>query len=185
VFDIATTEIRLHGRAGQGIVTAAELLASAAGMDGKYSQAFPLFGSEKRGPPVSAFARISDSPIRGYEPVYEPDVALVADSSVLVSGKAGAGLKPGGLIITNYPGPAGDLAFLNAKVCAVDGTKIALEILKRPIFNTVMLGALLKITNVVSLGSLNSAIRKEFPGDVGEKNVGLVKACYDATGAKQ
>ena len=163
------------------MVTAAELLAHAAGKEGKFSQSFPLFGSEKRGPPVASYCRISDKPIVGYESITEPDIAVVADASVMVSGGVANGLKPNGFIVANYAGSKSDFDYLKAKIYTVDGAEIAMRVIKRPIYNTVMLGALLKITGIVTLDSISDAIRHEFSGDMGEKNVQLVKECYDAT----
>jgi 2-oxoacid:acceptor oxidoreductase gamma subunit (pyruvate/2-ketoisovalerate family) len=177
-------EIRFHGRAGQGMVTAAELLASAAGAEGKYSQAFPVFGSEKRGPPVMSFCRISDSPITIYDQVSEPDIVVVADPSVLSSVNVAAGLKKGGIIIANCNCNACDLGFCDAKVYAVDGTKIALEHLKKPIFNTVMLGAFIKITGLVKMESIETAINDEFGEKdkaIAAKNIEVIRACYELT----
>lgn len=180
-------EIRFHGRAGQGMVTAAELLASAAGAEGKHSQAFPVFGSEKRGPPVTSFCRISDKPITIYEQVYEPDIVVVADPSVLGSVNVTSGLKDGGIVIVNCPCPASELGLFaaggakGAKVYGVDGTKIALETLKRPIYNTVMLGAFAKITGLVRLESIEQAIFDEFGEKdkaVAQENIEVIRACY-------
>ena len=175
-------EIRFHGRAGQGMVTAAELLATAAGMEGKYSQAFPVFGSEKRGPPVMSFCRISDSPITIYDQVSEPDIVVVADPSVLTSVNVAAGLKKGGIVIANCSCKASELGIADAKVYTVDGTKIALEHLKRPIFNTVMLGAFIKITGLVRMESMEKAVREEFGEKdkaIADKNVEVIRACYE------
>ena len=177
-------EIRFHGRAGQGMVTAAELLASAAGAEGKYSQAFPVFGSEKRGPPVMSFCRISDSPITIYDQVSEPDIVVVADPSVLSSVNVAAGLKRGGIVIANCSCKASELGIPDAKVYVVDGTKIALEHLKRPIFNTVMLGAFIKITGLVKMESMEKAIREEFgekDKTIADKNIEVIRTCYELT----
>ncbi len=175
-------EIRFHGRAGQGMVTAAELLAAAAGAEGKYSQAFPVFGSEKRGPPVMSFCRISDSPITTYDQVSEPDIVVVADPSVLSSVNVAAGLKKGGIVIANCNCKASELGITDAKVFVVDGTKIALEHLHQPIFNTVMLGAFIKITGLVKMESVEKAIHEEFDEKskaMADENVDAVRACYE------
>lgn len=165
------------------MVTAAELLASAAGMEGKYSQAFPFFGSEKRGPPVMSFCRISDKPIDKYAQIYEPDIALVADPTVVESGGVAKGLKKGSIVIANHAGDKSDLKFdAGIKVFVVDGSAIALKNLKRPIYNTVMLGALVKITGIVKLESIEKAVRDEFGGagnPVAEANVAAVRECYE------
>ncbi len=166
------------------MVTAAELLAAAAGMEGKFSQAFPFFGSEKRGPPVVSFCRISDKPIESYEQVYEPDIVLVADPSVLASVDVASGLKKGGIIIANFSGSLAGLKLGSAKVYTVDGTDIAMKHLKKPLLNTVMLGALIKVTGIVKMESVMEAIREEFSAKspaIAQKNIEVVQECYDLT----
>src|SRR3972149_7143976 len=132
-------EIRFHGRGGQGAVTSAELLALAAIGEGKYAQAFPSFGPERRGAPVVAFCRIGDERIRIRANIYEPDLVVVLDASLLKVVKVAAGLKPEGILVTNTKlAPEAmnkmksDMGIKN-RVAAVDATKIAMEVLGLPI----------------------------------------------------
>lgn len=165
-------EIRIHGRGGQGAVTSAELVAIAAIDDGKYAQAFPSFGPERRGAPVAAFIRVSDKPIRTREKVYGPNVVMVLDPSILKIVNVAAGLKEGGTVIINTsktPEEMAGLLNIKAKIVTVDATKIAMESMGVPITNTTMLGALLKSTGIVSSDALVKAIDKRF-GRIAEKN---------------
>ncbi|ODS39739.1 pyruvate ferredoxin oxidoreductase, partial [Candidatus Altiarchaeales archaeon WOR_SM1_SCG] len=152
-------QIRFHGRGGQGAVTAAEVLAIAAFKDGKYSQAFPSFGVERRGAPVQAFVRISDKFIRRRNQIYEPDYVVVLDSTLIDVVNVSEGLQKDGILTVNSAThcPIGDY-----NVCCVDATKIALDVLGVPIVNTAMLGAFSAATGAVSLESLKSAIMEKF-----------------------
>lgn len=175
-------EIRFHGRGGQGAVTAARLLAEAAFLEGKYCQAFPFFGAERRGAPVVAFARIDDKPIRVRTQVYEPNHVVVLDPTVLEAVNVVAGLKRGGLAVINAKKIPEELK--GAKVALIDATAIAIETLGVPITNTAMLGALAKTTGVVSLDSVIKAVEKRFKGKLAEKNVTAAKAAHDRTVVK-
>ncbi len=171
-------EIRFHGRGGQGAVTAARLLAEAAFIEGKYCQAFPFFGAERRGAPVVAFTRIDDKPIRIRTEIYEPDYVVVLDPTLLKVIDVAAGLRRGGIVVANTKKvPKG----IQGKIVAVDATTIAVEILGAPITNTAMLGAFAKATGLVSLDSIVKAIQGKFKGKLGEKNVAAVKAAYERT----
>lgn len=175
-------EIRFHGRGGQGVVTAARLLAEAAFLEGKYCQAFPFFGAERRGAPVVAFARIDNKPIRVRTQVYEPNHVVVLDPTLPEAVNVVAGLKRGGLAVINAKKtPEG---IKSAKVALTDATAIAIETLGVPITNTAMLGALAKATEVVSLDSLVKSIERHFKGKLAEKNVAAIKAAYDRTVVK-
>lgn len=167
-------EIRLHGRGGQGSVTAATILAKAAGYDDKYAQAFPAFGTERRGAPVRAFCRISDKPITIRSQVYEPDFVVVLDSSLLGLPEVGEGLKEDSLAMINSKRQEK----LGDRIVCYDATSLALEVLGKPIVNTAMLGALAKATGIVSLESLLKAVGDVFPGKVGEANKELVRKAY-------
>lgn len=137
-------EIRFHGRGGQGAVTSAELLALAAIEEGKYAQAFPSFGPERRGAPVLAFCRISDQPIKIRANIYEPDLVVVLDASLLKIVNVAAGLKPGGLLVTtssDSPERLKQDLKIEYRLGVVDAVKIAREILGLPITNTTMLGS--------------------------------------------
>ena len=173
-------EIRLHGRGGQGSVTAAELIAVAAFEDQKFSQAFPAFGVERRGAPVMAFARIAKEPIRIRSQIYEPDYVIVQDVTLLDVVEVASGLKPEGKIIINTDRPKEKLKLkTQAEIITIDATKIAMEILGRPIVNTTMLGAFCGASREVGLESLNKAISERFKGDLGRKNLEAIKTAYE------
>jgi pyruvate ferredoxin oxidoreductase gamma subunit len=173
-------EIRLHGRGGQGSVTAAELIAVAAFEDKRFSQAFPAFGVERRGAPVMAFARIADRPIRIRSQIYEPDYVVVQDVTLLDVVNVASGLKFDGKIIINTDRPKESLKLdTKAEVITIDATKIAMEILGRPIVNTTMLGAFAGATKEVTLESLNKAISERFHGELGRKNLLAIKTAYE------
>ncbi len=173
-------EIRLHGRGGQGSVTAAELIAVAAFEDKRFSQAFPAFGVERRGAPVMAFARIADRPIRIRSQIYEPDYVVVQDVTLLDVVDVAGGLKADGKIIINTDKPKEKLNLnTKAEIITIDATKIAMEVLGRPIVNTTMLGAFCGATKEVSLESLNKAISERFKGELGRKNLAAIKTAYE------
>ena len=173
-------EIRLHGRGGQGSVTAAEMIAVAAFEDKRFSQAFPAFGVERRGAPVMAFARIADQPIRIRSQIYEPDYVIVQDVTLLDVVNVAGGLKSDGKIIINTDRSREMLKLdTKAEVITIDATKIAMEILGRPIVNTTMLGAFCGASKEVSLESLNKAISDRFKGELGRKNLLAIKAAYE------
>ncbi len=166
-------EVRLHGRGGQGAVTSAELIAVAAIHQGKYAQAFPSFGPERRGAPVQAFVRVSESPIRTREKIYFPDVVLVLDPSLPAIVNVTSGLKEDGWVILNSHKDEATLRKMlgdwKGKLAVVDATKIALEELGLPITNTTMLGAFLKATGLVDREYLEEALVERF-GRLAEKN---------------
>ncbi|MDD1763731.1 MAG: pyruvate ferredoxin oxidoreductase subunit gamma [Methanobacteriaceae archaeon] len=169
-------EIRFHGRGGQGAVTAAEILAKAAFEDGKYCQAFPFFGAERKGAPVMAFSRIHDKPIRRRYQVYTPDYVVVLDETLLEAVDIVSGLKDGGKVIINTEE---DLKLDSVEVHTIDATGIALETLGVPIVNTVMLGAFSKVTEEVSLDSIIKITKETFPGKIGEKNAKAAEIAYE------
>ena len=172
-------EIRFHGRGGQGAVTSAELAALAAIEEGKYAQAFPSFGPERRGAPVMAFVRVSDVPIVTREKVYEPDIVIVLDPTLLRIVNVEAGLKSGGIVILNTPKTADQIrgeTGIKARLATVDGTRIAIETMRVPIANTTMLGALVKATGLIQMNFLEGPLRHRF-GPIAEKNL---KACSRA-----
>lgn len=171
-------EIRIHGKGGQGAVTASEVLAIAAFKDGKYSQAFPRFGPERTGAPVEAYCRIDDKFINLRTFIYEPDYLIVLDDSLLKLNIT-KGLKKGGTIIINTDRKSPIKGF---NVFTIDATKIALEVLGRPIVNTAILGAFVRVTGLISLKSLKEAILERFPGDVGKKNIIAIEKSYESCG---
>ncbi|WP_297513408.1 pyruvate/ketoisovalerate ferredoxin oxidoreductase subunit gamma [Thermococcus sp.] len=178
-------EIRFHGRGGQGAVTAANILASAAFKQGKYVQAFPFFGVERRGAPVTAFTRIDDKPIRIKTQIYEPDIVVVLDPSLLETVDVTAGLKDGGTVIVNTEKSKEEvlekLKKKPAKLALVDATTIALDILGLPITNTAILGAVAKATGVVELKYVQEAIKETFSGTLGEKNAKAAEEAFNKT----
>lgn len=164
------------------MVTAADLVAVAAGFEKKFSQAFPFFGSEKRGPPVTSYCRISSKPITIHEQVRQPHIVVVADATVIGAINVAAGLRENGLILVNVRDkknlpalrtPAG------AKIMSIDGNEIALKHFGKLITNTVMLGALAKATDVVSLESVKKALSERFPQKIAEENNLVVQECYE------
>lgn len=176
-------EIRFHGRGGQGAVTAAMILSVGAFQDGKYTQAFPRFGVERRGAPVEAFTRISDSFIRRKSAVYEPDVIVVLDSTLFSAVDITAGLKESGTVIVNTNKKAEDFGIKNADVKTLDVSQLAMDVLGRDIVNTAMLGAFGGFTGLVSLDGLKKGVDEHFSAGLAEKNKKLVEEVYNqATG---
>jgi len=176
-------EIRLHGRGGQGAVTSAELLALAAISEGKYAQAFPSFGPERRGAPVVAFCRIDDKPIRIRANIYKPDLVLVLDPSILRLVKVTSGLKKDGILVANtkYPGEKIKKELgIKHPLATVNANKIAMEELGLLITNTTMLGSLLKAREVVPFEALINPLKKRF-GRIAEKNIKACKRAYEET----
>jgi pyruvate ferredoxin oxidoreductase gamma subunit len=177
-------EIRFHGRGGQGAVTSAELLALAAIGEGKYAQAFPSFGPERRGAPVVAFCRISDDKIRIRANISEPDIVVVLDASLLAVVNVAAGLKPSGIVVTTSKDEAAKVKeMLGVKnvVAVVDAVKIASEVLGLPITNTTMLGSLVRaFGGVVKKESFISPFKERF-GRIAEKNITAFNRAYQDT----
>lgn len=179
-------EIRWHGRGGQGAVTSAELLAKAAIDEGKYAQAFPAFGAERRGAPVLAFNRINDRvPIRIRSVVTEPDIVIVLDPRLVKIVDATSGLKEGGALIVNSQKPlsAWESEYGNKwRLAIVDARRIAGE-LGIPTVNTTMLGALIKTSAVVKLESLDEPLRQRF-GRGADSNIEALKKAFAETTVK-
>lgn len=176
-------EIRFHGRGGQGAVTSAELLALAAIAEGKYAQGFPSFGPERRGAPVLAFARVNDRQIRLRSQIYEPDVVVVLDESLLAIQNPATGLKKTGMLLLNTTKTPQELRQeygFQTTLVVVDANKIALEILGIPIVNTTMLGALIKATQVIPLESIEKPLSKRF-GPLAKKNFAALQEAYKET----
>ena len=156
------TEIRIHGRGGQGVVTAAELIAVAAFNDGKSSQAFPNFGVERRGAPVVAYARIADQFIRTREQIYEPDYIIIQDETLISVADVFKGAKKTTRVLVNSEKPADSFKKYsgNLKIYTVPALQIALETIKKPIINTSLLGAFAGISGLIKPISLQKAIQK-------------------------
>ena len=181
-------EIRWHGRGGQGAVTSAELMAQAAIGEGKYAQAFPSFGPERRGAPVLSFVRISaNQPIRVRSSITEPDVVAVLDPGLLRIVNVTAGLKPDGIVVVNTSKTPEQLSQefgIKAAIATVDATKIAQEILGVPITNTTMIGAVLKATEIIKLDSLVEPVKHRF-GRLADRNTAAMKRAYEETVVKE
>jgi pyruvate ferredoxin oxidoreductase gamma subunit len=172
-------EIRFHGRGGQGAVSAASILARAAGFDDKYAQGFPAFGVERRGAPVKAFCRISDRPINTRSQIYSPDIIIVLDQSLMHLPEITDGMKPDSIIIVNGKQEGG--SSFKQKTHYFDATALALKILGRDIVNTAMLAVFSKETGLVSLDSILKAVGENFSGKVLELNTQLVKEAYNGS----
>ena len=170
-------EIRFHGRGGQGSVTAAEILAKAAFKDGKYVQAFPFFGVERRGAPVMAFTRIDEKPIDLRYQIYNPDYVLVLDDGLMNVVDVFSGIKDNTEVIINIPEEYKGTGEHN--IYSIDATGIALDLLGRNIVNTIILGYLPKKTQAVSIESLVEVIKETFPGKIGELNAEATKKAYE------
>ena len=185
-------EVRIHGRGGQGVVTAAEMLSVAAFDEGRHAQAFPTFGSERTGAPVVAFCRIADAPIRSRDPIAEPDVVIVQDPTLLHQVDLFAGLiKDGYLIVNSAAGfeelGLGELAatLRPTRCLTIPATELARKHLGRPVPNAPLLGAFAALTGAVSFGALAAAVRAKFPGSVGERNVAAAQAAYERASRKE
>jgi pyruvate ferredoxin oxidoreductase gamma subunit len=178
-------EIRLHGRGGQGGVTSAELLAKSAISQGKFAQAFPSFGPERRGAPVMAFVRVDDKKIRVREKIHDPNIVLVLDPSLLDIVDVAEGLQDGGTVVVNSHLSAEELKkkFGWPNVARVDANTVAMEELGVPITNTTMLGALLKATGILSPEEMEESIQERFGGKLGPKNLKALQRAYDETEA--
>ena len=176
-------EIRIHGRGGQGSVTAADLLAHAAFIEGKWVQAFPYFGAERRGAPVKAFARISDELILVHSQIYAPDYVIVLDPAIHKVVNVTEGLKKDGIIIVNTMKRPEEIGLKGWRVATVDATGIALElnllVAGLPVVNTAIAGAFAKATNEVKLASVLKVIKETWTGSAGEKNARAAELAYE------
>ncbi|MCC6020738.1 MAG: 2-oxoacid:acceptor oxidoreductase family protein [Thermoproteaceae archaeon] len=168
-------EFRFHGRGGQGMVTAAQLLAVAAVMEGKHAQAFPEFGPERRGAPVKSYLRVSDRPIYAREPVLRPDVIVVADPTLFKFEDPLSGAKESSILVVNgaYKSPL--------KTYYIDATSLAVRVLGRPVVNTALVGAVIRATGVVSLDTALRALGKFFSGRLYEANAKLIELAHQET----
>jgi len=173
-------EIRWHGRGGQGAVTSVETLALAAIGEGQYAQGFPSFGPERRGAPVAAFNRIDDKKIRVRSGVYNPDVVIVLDASLMGLVNVAEGLKPGGTLIVNTvksPEEVKKETGFKGTVGTVDASRIAREEMGVPITNTTMIGAAVKATGLVKIESVKEPLKNRF-GRIAQKNINAMERAY-------
>jgi pyruvate ferredoxin oxidoreductase gamma subunit len=181
-------QVRIHGRGGQGVVTAAELLSIAAFAEGRHAQAFPTFGSERTGAPVVSFCRIDDRPVRSRVPVAEPDALIVQDATLLHQVDLFAGVGPEAFVLVNTSRTFEALGLLDLvrrfrpeHALSVPAGEIARRHVGRPLPNAALLGSFAALTGVVSLESVVSAIRGRFRGDVGERNAAAAEEAYSLT----
>jgi pyruvate ferredoxin oxidoreductase gamma subunit len=187
-------QVRFHGRGGQGVVTAAELLSVAAFLEGRHAQAFPSFGSERMGAPVMSFCRIADAPIRTREPVTEPDALIIQDPTLLHQAEVFAGFRPpepgaasgrGGYLLINTSRGCDQLALAEfvgslrpERLLTVPATQLALKHLGRPLPGAVLLGGLAALTGVVGLDAVLAAIEERFSGKVAAGNAAAARAAF-------
>ncbi|MFA6047840.1 MAG: 2-oxoacid:acceptor oxidoreductase family protein [Parcubacteria group bacterium] len=179
-------EIIFHARGGQGAKSAAEILAQAALHEGKFVQAFPSFGPERSGAPTKTYVRISNHEIRTREPIVDPDIVIVLDETLLEATKVTEGLDKNEALIINSQKPAheiGEMIKFNGKIYPVDANGISMEIVGQPRPNTVILGKIVKIAEIVKLESVVSEFRKIFEGKIGkencDKNILAIERAYD------
>jgi len=180
-------QIRIHGRGGQGVVSAAELLSIAAFAEGKHSQAVPSFGSERMGAPVVAYVRMDDKEIELREPVLDPDLLIVQDPTLFNAIDVLSGLKSDGYLLINSTRSPDELGISEAvqrlpdgHVLTVPATELAMRHLNRSTPNTVLLGALTAVRDLIALESVFTAIRQKFPNKVAEMNIAAAQAAHDS-----
>ena len=178
-------QIRIHGRGGQGVVTAAELLSVAAFQQGRHAQAFPSFGSERTGAPVVAFCRIDDREIRLREPILSPDVLIVQDPTLLHQVDVFQGLQPDGYVLINSRRSFSELGlaevaarFRHDRLTTVPATEMALKHLKRPLPNAVLLGGFAALSGLITLDAVAHALRDKFSGPVAEANIAAAAEAF-------
>jgi pyruvate ferredoxin oxidoreductase gamma subunit len=178
-------QIRIHGRGGQGVVTAAEILSIAAFAQGRHAQAFPSFGSERTGAPVMAFCRIDDHEIRLREPVLAPDVLIVQDPTLLHQVDVFQGLQPDGFVLINSKRSFQELGlgdiekrFRHERLTTLPATDIALKHLGRPLPNAVLLGGFAALSGLITLDAVAHAIHDKFSGKVADANVAAATEAF-------
>ena len=180
-------QVRLHGRGGQGVVTAAEMLSIAAFLEDRYAQAFPSFGSERNGAPVVSYCRIDDKEIRLREPILEPDALVIQDPTLFHSVNVFQGLKQDGYILINSTRSLDQLgiadyvsAFPEGHVRRIGASELAMEHVGRPLPNAVLLGGFAAVSGLLHFESVERAIRTKFSGKVADGNVAAARAAFDA-----
>ncbi len=179
-------QVRIHGRGGQGVVTASEMLALAAFDEGLHAQAFPSFGSERTGAPVASFVRLSDDPIRVHEPVMDPDAVIVQDVTLLGQVSVFAGLRRSGFVVVNSSRSVEELGIcpeLQAEhpghVVCVPASEIAQRHLGRPVPSAALLGAFAALTGQVGIAALTAAVEERLPGPVGASNAAAAVETFE------
>ena len=184
-------QVRIHGRGGQGVVTAAEMLSIAAFQEGRHAQAFPSFGSERTGAPVVAFCRIADKEIRLREPIMEPDAIIIQDPTLLHQVDVFSGLKPGGYILINTNKTFEQLGLGDYvrdwpadRLLTVSATEVAMKHVGRPVPNVPLLGGFAAASGLIKLESVVLAIRDKFSGKVAEGNIAAATEAYNIVRAE-
>jgi len=165
-------EIRIHGRGGQGAKTASQFIAEAALGEGKNIQSFPEYGPERAGAPVKAYARISDKPITTYAPVINPDLVIVIDPTLMKTINVIEGLTKDGILMVNAPKSSSEIkkeTGFKGKVYTIDATKISFDTVGRNLPNTPMLGAFVKVSNMIPLAAVKESIKHKFLKKLGEE----------------
>lgn len=183
-------EIRIHGRGSQGVVTAAELLSVAAFLDGREPQAFPSFGSERMGAPVTSFCRIADTPVRLREPVSTPDAVIIVDATLLHAIDVFAGLKPDGYVLINSSRSLDELGLADLRemhradrIRAIAATELARQHIGRPLPNVCLLGGFAALTQAVTLPAVEEAVRERFRDPIASANIAAARAAFDTVRA--
>jgi pyruvate ferredoxin oxidoreductase gamma subunit len=184
-------QVRIHGRGGQGVVTAAEMLSIAAFEEGRHAQAFPSFGSERTGAPVVAFCRIADKEIRLREPIMEPDALIIQDPTLLHQVDVFAGLKKDGYILINTNKTFEELGlgdFLRdwhpERLCTVSATDLSIKHVGRPVPNVPLLGGFAAVSGIIKLESVALAIREKFAGKIADGNIAAATEAFNIVRAE-
>ena len=184
-------EVRIHGRGGQGVVTATEMLSIAAFQEGRHAQAFPSFGSERTGAPVVAFCRIDDKEIRSREPIMQPDALIIQDPTLLRQIDVFAGLKPDGYVLINTKHSfeeigLGEIAasWPANRLCALPATDLALKHVGRPVPNVPLLAGFAALSGKIKLESVCNAINAKFSGKVAAGNVAGATEAFELVRAR-
>ena len=178
-------QVRIHGRGGQGAVSAAEMLSVAAFLEGKHAQAFPSFGSERMGAPVTAFCRIDEKEIRLREPVMLPDALIIQDPTLLHQVDLFSGVSPDGYILINSTRSFDELGigdfirtYRTERLCTVPASELALKHVGKPFPNAALLGGFAAISNIIRLDSVCAAIRDKFPKKLADGNIAAATEAY-------
>ncbi len=184
-------QVRIHGRGGQGVVTAAEILSVAAFDEGRHAQAFPSFGSERTGAPVVSFCRIDDGDIRTHEPVMEPDAVIIQDVTLIHQVDLFSGLSHEGYVLINTSRDFSEFGFGDFfesfhpdRLMTCPATDLALEKIGRPFPNAALLGGFAALTGEITLDAIDKAVREHFVGPVGERNAAAAAAAFDFVATK-
>lgn len=184
-------QVRIHGRGGQGVVSAAEMLSVAAFLEGKHAQAFPSFGSERMGAPVTAFCRIDDKEIRLREPVMRPDALIIQDPTLLHQVDLFSGVSPEGFILINSTRSFDELGigefvkgYRHDRLCTVPATELALKHVGRAVPNAALLGGFAAISGMIELESVCAAILDKFPKKIAEGNIAATREAYQLVRAQ-